>query len=72
MSRTSHPSGDEIATTLPWRRSQLRRAGFGARLAAEVAADTRYDLHEILLLTQRGCLPELAVRILAPVGDGPR
>jgi hypothetical protein len=69
MSRTSHASGDELTTTLPWRRSQLRRAGFEARLAAEVAADARYDLHEILRLTQRGCPPELAVRILAPSGD---
>jgi hypothetical protein len=66
MSRTSCDT-DELATTLPWRRSRLRRAGFDARLAAEVAADLRYDLHAILELTDRGCPPHLAVRILAPL-----
>jgi hypothetical protein len=69
MTRTTHPIDEGLATTLPWRRSQLRRAGFDARLAAEVAADPRYDLHAILRLTQRGCPPHLAVRILAPLTD---
>jgi hypothetical protein len=70
MSRTSHQhTDDKLATTLPWRRSQLRRAGFDARLAAEVAADPRYDLCAILELTQRGCAPHLAVRILAPLTE---
>jgi hypothetical protein len=68
MSRTSHRTDDEqLATTLPWRRRELRRAGFDARLAAEVAADLRYDLQAILELTERGCPPHLAVRILAPL-----
>jgi hypothetical protein len=64
--RTSHQAED-WATMLPWRRSRLRRAGFDARLAAEIAADLRYDLHGILELTDRGCPPRLAARILAPV-----
>jgi hypothetical protein len=51
----------------PWRRSRLRRAGFPAPLAAQVAQDLRYDLHRILDLVQHGCPPELAVRILAPL-----
>jgi hypothetical protein len=68
MSRTTHDV-DHLATTLPWRRSRLRRAGFGARLAAEVAADPRYELHAILELTERGCPPDLAVRILAPLTE---
>jgi hypothetical protein len=72
MSHTTHPTDDELASTLPWRRSQLRRAGFDATLAAEVAADLRYDLHAILQLTQRGCPPELAARILAPLTDARR
>jgi hypothetical protein len=72
MSRTTHPTDEELATTLPWRRSQLRRAGFDSRLAAQVAADSRYDLHAILELTQRGCPPPLAARILAPLIDDPR
>jgi hypothetical protein len=71
MSRTTHDA-EELVATLPWRRSQLRRAGFDARLAAEVAADARYDLHAILDLTGRGCPPPLAVRILAPLNGDPR
>jgi hypothetical protein len=47
----------------------LRHAGFDARLAAEVAADPRYDLHAILDLTRRGCPPQLAIRILAPLTE---
>jgi hypothetical protein len=66
MARASHQAED-WATMLPWRRSRLRRAGFDAHLAAEIAADLRYDLHAILELTDRGCPPPLAARILAPV-----
>jgi hypothetical protein len=50
-----------------WRREQLTDTGFGLPLAAEVAKDTRYDLHELIELVERGCDPELAVRILAPL-----
>jgi hypothetical protein len=51
----------------PWRRSRLRHAGFDARLAAEVAADMRYDVSAVIDLVQRGCPPHLAVRIAAPL-----
>ena len=67
MSPTSHRIDDELATTLPWRRSELRRAGFDAGLAAEVAADLRYDVRAVLELVEHGCPPHLAVRILAPL-----
>jgi hypothetical protein len=60
-----------IETTGPdvvrWRREQLTDTGFGLPLAAEVAKDTRYDLHALIELVERGCRPELAVRILAPL-----
>ena len=72
MSRTSHHTEAELATTLPWRRSQLRRAGFPAPLAADVAADLRYDLLALLELAERGCPPDLAVRILAPLTEDRR
>jgi hypothetical protein len=53
-----------------WRCEQLTRTGFPLPLAAKVAADTRYDLHALIELVERGCRPDLAVRILAPVaGD---
>jgi hypothetical protein len=50
-----------------WRRGQLADAGFSLPLAARIAGDPRYDLHALIELTERGCAPELAVRILAPL-----
>lgn len=50
-----------------WRRSQLVRAGLPRSLAARVARDERYDLHDLIELVEHGCTPALAVRILAPL-----
>lgn len=50
-----------------WRRRVLRQAGFTDRLAGELAADGGVDLHDLLKLVDRGCPPELAARILAPL-----
>jgi hypothetical protein len=50
-----------------WRREQLVQSGFPARLAARLAGDARVDLHALIDLAERGCPPELAVRILAPL-----
>lgn len=49
-----------------WRRRSLLRAGFPVDVAADLAADVRLDLHELLQLVDRGCPPELAVRIVDP------
>ena len=53
-----------------WRREQLVGSGFPPPLAAGLADDARYDLHALIELTERGCRPELAVRILAPDEGG--
>ena len=53
-----------------WRREQLTASGFPFALAARVAEDGRYDLHALIELCERGCVPELAVRILAPIDAG--
>jgi hypothetical protein len=50
-----------------WRREQLAAAGFSLPLASRLARDARYDLHGLIELTERGCAPELAMRILAPL-----
>jgi hypothetical protein len=50
-----------------WRRRQLAEVGFSAALASRVARDARYDLHALIELVERGCEPQLAVRILAPL-----
>ena len=52
-----------------WRRRRLIVAGFDPQLAMQLA-DGDVDLHELLVLVDRGCPPHLAARILAPL-DGP-
>ena len=49
-----------------WRRCRLLEAGFPENLADAVAADPLFDLHVLLQLLDRGCPPDLAVRITAP------
>ena len=61
--------GLETHEVVSWRRDQLVHAGFELPLAAELARDPRYDLHALLELVERGCSPELAVRILAPLEE---
>ncbi len=58
--------GDEV---FAWRRSQLVRSGFPEPLAARAAPDGRSDLHRLIELVDRGCRPELALRILAPLEE---
>ena len=48
-------------------RSPARRRLPASRWRETLARDTRYDLHALLELTDRGCPAELAARILAPI-----
>jgi hypothetical protein len=65
--RVMHGERIDERQIVTWRRGQLTSAGFPLPLAARVAGDKRYDLHALIELTERGCAPELAVRILAPL-----
>jgi len=47
-----------------WRTAELMRVGFPGDDAVALAARTDVDLHEAIELVQRGCPPDLAVRIL--------
>jgi hypothetical protein len=58
------------ADVVGWRRRQLANSGFPPLLAAGAAADERFDLHALIELAERGCPPDLAVRILAPFDAG--
>ena len=51
-----------------WRRRRLIAAGFDAELARHLS-DGDVDLHELLVLVDRGCPPHLAARILAPLEE---
>ena len=61
---TENPATEDV---IGWRREQLARSGFALPLAERVAKDALYDLHALIELVERGCPPELAVRILAPL-----
>ena len=67
MSSQLHHSDAAEAGVLRWRRDELARAGFPLPLAARIARERAWDLHALIELTERGCPPELAVRILAPL-----
>jgi hypothetical protein len=66
-SEPATPAGD--AALGEWRRRRLIAAGFAAPLAAQLAHDEAVDLHELLVLLDRGCPPQLAARILAPLDE---
>jgi hypothetical protein len=55
---------------ITWRCERLVESSFPLPLAAALARDSRFDLHALIELTERGCPPQLAVRILAPLEDG--
>ena len=64
------PAEHDHDEVFAWRREQLVRSGFPRRLAGRVAHDGQHDLHRLIELVERGCPPELALRILAPpAGD---
>ncbi|GAB0106848.1 hypothetical protein JMUB6875_58380 [Nocardia sp. JMUB6875] len=59
--------GGMSADVKAWRWRWLVRSGFPPGLAADVVSDPESDLHALMQLVDRGCAPELAVRILAPI-----
>jgi hypothetical protein len=67
---TTRTESREGGAVKRWRREQLVNAGFPLPLAVAVASDSLYDLHALIELVERGCPPELAARILAPLERG--
>jgi len=72
--RTNHPLRPPVCRldgppvdVVAWRRCRLLEAGFPEALAVRLA-NAAVDVHALLQLVDRGCPPELAARILAPVG----
>jgi hypothetical protein len=52
----------QVSAVHEWRAAQLRRLGF-PRPVAEADADA-VDWHQVAALMQRGCPPQLALRIV--------
>jgi hypothetical protein len=63
-----HPLAAEVVA---WRHERLAAAGFAAALARALARERRIDLHALIELTERGCPPDTAARILAPLDASP-
>ena len=69
---TDGAPGIRDAAVVTWRRRQLLAAGFSLPASETLARDCGVDLHALLDLVERGCPPDLAVRILAPLDDESR
>ena len=67
--QTETTSPHPLDEVVGWRCEQLMHAGFTRALATSVATNDRYDVHALIELVERGCRPELAVRILAPLEE---
>ena len=55
----------ELERVERWRAAELLRVGFAGDDAVALAARFDVDLHEAIELVQRGCPPQLAIRILS-------
>jgi hypothetical protein len=64
MAATHEIIETELDRVERWRTAELMRVGFPGDDAVALAARADVDLHEAIELVQRGCPPELAVRIL--------
>ena len=65
-SNITHRSGPSPGL-IAWRRAQLADAGFDSWTADVFARMESVDLHALIELVERGCTPELAARIMAPI-----
>lgn len=65
--RQKKPPAEPGGNLVAWREQRLVRAGVDTDLASELAADCALDLHAMIELIERGCPPDLAARILAPL-----
>ena len=54
----------EIERIERWRAEELERAGYEPRAAGGLAVRHDVDLHTAVELLERGCPPDLALRIL--------
>ena len=55
------------AAIVSLRYARLRRAGLDVRPAELLSQERDLDLHALIELVERGCPPDVALRILAPL-----
>jgi len=55
----------ELEETVAWRFEQLLHAGYTEQQALDLAMRRYVELHAAVELADRGCPPEVAIRILA-------
>jgi hypothetical protein len=67
--RSYETAAGSSTAVVEWRRERLLEAGIAPEAAANLAWDCRIDLHALLELIDRGCPPDLAARILAPLDE---
>jgi hypothetical protein len=67
--QTKATSDQALREVVRWRREQLAESGFSRSLAGKIAEDPRFDLHALIELVERGCPPQLALRIFAPLDE---
>ncbi|HET7724123.1 MAG TPA: hypothetical protein VFK68_05760 [Propionibacteriaceae bacterium] len=67
-SQSTRCAGGQPVNVVEWRRCRLLESGFAPALADELASTAGVDVHALLALVDRGCPPDLAARILSPVG----
>jgi hypothetical protein len=71
-SRSSLAPDPEQGSVVAWRTERLVAVGLDEELAGRLAGDRAVDLHALLELVDRGCPPDLAARILAPLEEDGR
>ena len=64
MSTTDVRERSELEQVEHWRAVVLERAGYPNEAASRIAARHDVDLHRAVQLLERGCSPELALKIL--------
>ncbi|MFL5831741.1 MAG: hypothetical protein ACJ76X_17630 [Solirubrobacteraceae bacterium] len=66
-SSRKHAAGAGRGDWVAWRSERLLSAGFAPAVAERLAHQPEVDVHALLELVDRGCPPQLAARILAPL-----
>jgi hypothetical protein len=64
MAATQEIVETELERVERWRTAELMRVGLAGDDAVALASRLDVDLHEAISLVERGCPPELVVRIL--------